>query len=166
MKVRKYDIVIGIDPDIQESGYASYHNKDKRFTVGNMPFPALLDTLKVGKKIADQNGLTMLVCIEASWLERKSNHHGSKNIHTASKIGKNVGANHQTGRLIQEMCLHYGIEVQLVKPFRLVWKNGKISAAEFKKHTGYSKRCNQDARDAGLIAWEMKDTVYTLVKEK
>ena len=73
----------------------------------------------------------------------------------AEKIAKDVGANHETGRKIIEMCEHYGIEVMPHAPLVKCWKgkDRKITHEELASFTGIMGRTNQDARDAGLLAW-------------
>ena len=73
----------------------------------------------------------------------------------AEKIAKDVGANHETGRKIIEMCEHYGIEVLPHIPLVKCWKgkDRKITHEELASFTGIMGRTNQDVRDAALLAW-------------
>ena len=86
---------------------------------------------------------------------KKSNFHDAQG-HRAEKIAKDVGANHETGRKIVEMCRHYGIKVLEHAPLVKCWKgrDGKITHEELVAFTGLmGGRTNQDARDAALLAW-------------
>ena len=147
----KYDVYVGIDPDRQKSGVALLNQKEGMWVmdVRCWPFPELLDWLVAFKSLK-----SVLVVVEAGWMVEKSNYHPYQG-RRAEKIAHDVGANHETGRKIVEMCRHWGIEVREQHPLKKIWrsKDGKITAEEFRQVTGYSKKCNQDARDAGLIAW-------------
>ena len=76
-----------------------------------------------------------------------------------------MGANHETGRKIVEMCEHKEYSVSLVKPLEKRWKGprGKITHAELesvlkgRKLTLNKKRTNQDERDSILIAIHQYD---------
>jgi predicted transcriptional regulator len=74
---------------------------------------------------------------------------------STEKIAKDVGANHQTGRLIIEMCKHRGIEVVEQYPLVKTWTGPKkkITREELKYFTNYQEKNNQEQRDAALIAW-------------
>ena len=89
------------------------------------------------------------VVIEAGWLHKKSNWHGraGQTKSVGEKIAKSVGRNHQVGILLKEYCEIKGIKHTLVKP------KGKVKADYFKKLTGYTKRTNQDQRDAGMLVF-------------
>ena len=119
----------------------------------------MLDFVR-GENIAASEGKYELkVIIEGGWLHSKSNFHGYQGA-TAEKIAKNTGSNHQTGRLIVQMLEHYGIRVEVVWPLKKTWKgpNGKITQGEMEsllKSSGFTeklRRCNQDERDALLLA--------------
>lgn len=149
----KYDMIIGIDPDKDKSGVAVLSfAKGLSLQLTNLTFPKLLDFLQKEKGKAGENGLCVVV--EAGWAVKKSNFHNAQGFR-AQKIAKDVGANHETGRKIVEMCRHYGIEVTERTPLRKCWRgrDGKITAEELEAFTGYGRRSNQDARDAALIAW-------------
>ena len=88
----------------------------------------------------------------------KSNYHYARG-RGGERIAKNVGANHETGRKIVEMLVHWGIEHEVIHPLKKCWKgrDGKITLAELNsllRGMGIREmgRCNQDVRDAVLIA--------------
>ena len=95
-----------------------------------------------------------MVVVEAGWLNKVSNYHTAAG-RRGQRIAKNVGANHQVGKMIVEMAKHYGIEVVEQAPLRKCWKgkNGKITHEELASFTGLMGKTNQDARDAALLAW-------------
>ena len=92
------------------------------------------------------------IYIEAGWLN-KSSWHPSPNRSTASRIGKNIGANHQIGKLIAEKCERLKIPHELVKPTKSKVTDHKL----FCRITGYKgRRSNQEMRDAAMLIWGRK----------
>ena len=147
----KYDAVIGIDPDRYKSGIGVLDVKSRQLDIGNAEFPELIEKLKETRIMIPNS----LVVVEAGWMVKKSNYHDAQG-HRAEKIAKDVGANHETGRKIVEMCKYYGINVIEQHPLPKMWKglDGKITHDELVAVTGLKKKhSNQDARDAGLLAW-------------
>ena len=101
----KYDNIIAIDPDKGKSGVAFLKPTTRQLEVSNLAFPQLMDYLQFCKKTGIDKGETLIVVVEAGWMVRKSNFHEAQG-HRAEKIAKDVGANHETGRKIIEMCKH------------------------------------------------------------
>ena len=104
--MEKGTVIIGIDPDIKESGVGAVFD-DKKFLAYKMNFPALIDYLKA----MNESCKKVKVVIEGGWLN-KSNWHVLNRFMTAVKaaaIGRSTGMNHQTGILIVECCEHYNI---------------------------------------------------------
>lgn len=150
----KYDNIIAIDPDKDKSGVAFLKPKTRQLEVTNLTFPLLLDYLQHAKKKGEETHESLIVVVEAGWMVKKSNFHDAQG-HRAEKIAKDVGANHETGRKVVEMCRHYGIKVLEHAPLRKGWKgkDGKITHEELASFSGIMGRTNQDARDAALLAW-------------
>jgi len=136
-------MIIAIDPDLEKSGFAKLENG--KLELFNFTFFELQDYFK------DYRYQIEIIIIEAGWLNKKSNWHGAANKSIASRIGKNVGENHATGKLLAQMCEHMGLPYVLVKPTRT-----KLNAEEFKLLTGYEGRTNQETRDAGCLAFAKK----------
>ncbi|EJX03632.1 hypothetical protein EVA_08271 [gut metagenome] len=154
----KTDIVIGIDPDVDKSGFAVL-KKDIPILldIKTLTFPDLLDELQRQKEFAQANARNMVVLVEAGWLNKANWHlYTSDTKQSAAAKGNAAGRNHEVGRKIIEMCEHYGINVEEIKPLPKVWKgkDRKITHEELASFTGYTKRTNQEGRDAALIAWE------------
>ncbi len=152
----KYDTIIAIDPDVAKSGVAELSPKHRLLEVTNLTFPQLLDYLQSRKKLSEMEHTSLVVVVEAGWLNQSNwhlNHKDSKAV--AAAKGNSTGRNHETGRKIVEMCNHYGIEVVEQRPLKKCWrgKDGKITHEELSSFTGLSGRTNQDARDAALLAW-------------
>ena len=153
----KYNYIIGIDPDVNESGVTELHVKSKCLNVTTLSFPLLVDYLKIIKEeIIDRQKESIIVVIEAGW-KNESNWHVTRSTPAAAaKIGQNTGRNHEVARKIAEMAKHIGLDVDEIKPLRKCWKgkDGKITQEELSKIVGgLDKRLNQDARDSCLIAW-------------
>jgi hypothetical protein len=136
------NLIIGIDPDLEKSGVATM--EVKKLELSCMAFPDLMDYLITFKPNIKK------IVIEAGWLNKKSNWHGAKSVELAARIGKNVGENHATGKLIAQMCESMGFVVELVKP-----TSAKVNADYFKRITDYVGRTNQEVRDAAMLVWGM-----------
>lgn len=150
----KYDVIIGIDPDVEKSGVAFLEVQSRKLEVSSLRFPDLLSYLRFCK--AKSGGTAFAVVIEAGWLNRSNWHFSPRDSRAkCAEIGRAAGRNHQTGILIAEMCEAMGIKYHLQKPLTKVWKgrDGKITHAELSAFTGIMGRTNQDGRDAALLAW-------------
>ena len=150
----KYDNIIGIDPDCDKSGVAWLHVPDRKLEIDNLTFPELISYLQYCKAVSEKTKESYIVVVEAGWLNAKSCFHRCFG-KAAEKVAKNVGANHETGRKIVEMCKYYDINVTIQKPLVKTWKgrDGKITHEELEYFTGIMGRTNQDGRDAALLAW-------------
>jgi hypothetical protein len=146
--------IIAIDPDVTKSGVAVLDVTSKNLSTYAMSFPILIDFIY---SFPDKESIRFAV--EAGWLNRKSNFHGYYG-NRGERIAKDVGANHETGKKIVEMCEHKGYFISLVKPLEKRWKGprGKITHSELesvlkrRKIALNKKRTNQDERDSILIA--------------
>jgi hypothetical protein len=150
----KYDTIIAIDPDVDKSGVAELSPLHRLLEVTSLSFPQLIDYLQTRKELSETAKTSLLVVVEAGWLNAISNYHTAAG-RRGQRIAKNVGANHQVGKMIVEMCEHNAIPVTTVKPLKKMWKgkDGKITQAEITSFTGITGRNNQEERDAALIAW-------------
>lgn len=155
--MKKYDVVIGIDPDVDKSGVAYVMVEARIIEVVSLTFADLLDYLRETRDTLTKEGRFFVVVVEAGWLN-KAHWHVSKGGSAArsAAIGNHTGRNHEVGRKIVEMCRHYGIEVVEQPPLRKMWKgkDGKITHEELQIFTGITGKTNQEARDAALLAWE------------
>lgn len=145
--------IVGIDPDKDKSGYAEAID-GKIVTLECYSFFELLGVLMT--EPIDK------VYIEAGWLNNHSESakkaayraaqqaKGNKiqtAISVASKAGKDIGANAETGRKIAEMCEHLNIEYELIRPTQSKIKDYKV----FNQITGWKGRSNQEKRDAAML---------------
>lgn len=145
---KKGEYVIGIDPDREKSGFATFSLKTKTLEVHAYSFFQLFDIIRAASDIIS------LIRIEAGWLNKKSNFHNrpGQSKEVGEKIANSVGANAETGRKIIEMCEYLKIPYEIVKPLGTKC----IDSTQFKKITGYTKRTNQDQRDAAMLVWDYK----------
>lgn len=148
----KYDIIIGIDPDINKSGVCVLTPNSRSITLDNLAFPALIEFLQKMKSKYDK--VNMIVIVEAGWMNEKSCFHKAQG-KGGERIAKFVGRNQQTGILLLEMCRYYEIDTEEIKPLTKHWsgKDGKITHKEISYFTGLKKQSNQETRDALLLAW-------------
>lgn len=152
-----FDIVIGIDPDCEKSGMGIVLTDTKQVQVKCMPFPELIDEVSRLYHGYRKMGKTAAAVVEAGWMHKSNWHLKRKdNQAIAAKIGNATGRNHETGRKIVEMLRYKGVEVDTILPLRKCWrgKDGKITSEELSYIIGSKlPRCNQDGRDAVLLAW-------------
>ena len=158
------DYVIGIDPDAEQSGIALLVRQTGALTLQTLPFPELLDYIKLlsdRAKMIEKKSLCVVV--EAGWMNDTANFHGYHHDNRGEKIARDVGRNNETGRKIAEMCRHWAIPTAEVPPLPLrigkfnLWSGprGKITHDEFCTLTGCRQgRTNQEERDAALLAWD------------
>lgn len=158
--MRKYDIVIGIDPDTKKSGYAVINTKSGCVqSATDWELAKLFGILSAEKTSCQELGLSMVVVVEAAYLGSHHNWHLSGRYVSpamAATIGYYTGCNHETGRAIIEFCRFIGIDVVSQLPLRKCWKgkDKKITHEELVAITKWDKkRSNQEIRDAILIAW-------------
>lgn len=152
----KYTTIIAIDPDTEKSGVSTLDLDGMEVYAEAMPFPELIDMLR------DVSLWTSpcKVIVEGGWLVSAHWHlKTGDNKKTAAAKGNSAGRNHETGRKIVEMLAYWGIEHEVIRPLKKCWKgrDGKITLAELNsllRGMGIKEmgRCNQDVRDAVLIA--------------
>jgi len=140
--MKKPKIHIGIDPDVELSGVAVWDSERKDMDIYKLEFWQSISEI-------ESYLIPVHVYIEAGWLIKKSNWH-NKSVQSkvvGEKIAKNVGANHQVGKLFYSYCIKKRIPVTLVKP------KGKINNEIFKKITGWKRSSNQEMRDAAMLVY-------------
>jgi len=141
-------IFIGIDPDVEKSGFAVWDSEKRELVeVRTYCFFELVERLKDFVLF----GCEIRLVIEAGWLIKKSNFHGRKgqSKSVGEKIAKAVGANHQIGKLLVEWCAFNGVLYKEIKP------QGKLSAIEFKRVTGWDGRTNSEQRDSAMLVFSL-----------
>lgn len=160
LRNNKPTIVVAIDPDVEKNGVATVWPDIREFKAETMTFARLLDYLLENLNRYEAEGKTWKVYIEAGWLNQSNWHldwRDSKE--RAAAKGRSAGRNEQVSRLLGEMCEHWGVPYEFVKPLKKIWRgpNRKITAEELEKVTGHKIRTNQEGRDAALLAWTRAD---------
>lgn len=149
------NLYIGIDPDVEESGFAIWNKTEKQFEVITaLPLGKLLDAI-----ITKRAGIALVV-VEAGWLNTGNRHLYRKKITKpvkdplafAAKTGENTGRNHQRGMDIVELLEWLEIPYKLQQPSsRNIWKD---SEPNFKKITGV-RGGNPEKRDAAMLVFQI-----------
>lgn len=137
-------MIIGIDPDLIKSGVAIWHKDTKQLEMTTLSFVDTLKFIRLNAQVIKK------VFVEAGWLNEKSSWHAADNMKVAASIGKKVGENHATGKLLIECIKAEGVEVVAVRP-----TTTKLNAVQFEKLTKYKGRTNQEVRDAAMLVWGM-----------
>lgn len=157
-----YDIIVGIDPDVDKSGYAVLKCGERKVTtIEALGFFQLQSYLTALADRARNLGVSLVVVVEASWMIQANwhvNQYDRRN--RAAAKGYDVGRNHQVGKLIVEMCKVNGIPFVEHIPLRKCWsgKDRKITHEELIQFCPVDKkRTNQEERDAALLAWCFAD---------
>ena len=139
-------LYIGIDPDVDKSGFAVWHKPMQKFSsIETLTLPEMLD------KLHSLRDNIALVVVEAGFLN-KGNRHTFKgqSVAAAAKTGDNVGRNHQRGMDIVEILEWMRIPYRLQKPSsKNSWKNDEKI---FQKMTGV-KGGNPEKRDAAMLVY-------------
>lgn len=152
----RYDIILAIDPDVEQSGVARLDVTQRKSWAETLPFPMLIEYIR--QVYRTNLGKSIAVVVEASWHKTHNWHLNRRDtLGIAAKKGYDEGRNHEAGRKIIEMLNYYGIEVIEKEPLRKIWKgpDGKITHTEITAITGWEKkRSNQEERDAMLLAWD------------
>lgn len=149
---KRPSVIVGVDPDVDGSGVGVVDLVQKKVSKDILRLPELVEYLR---SISD-----VKVFIEAGWMNRSNFHLKNKGQYHASKIGENVGRNHEVSRIIGEFCEHYNVPYEHVRPLAKRWKgkDGKITHEELMSIIDGSGlqmdkcRTNQETRDALLIA--------------
>ncbi len=155
--MKKYDVVIGIDPDSDKNGVAFIEVATRKLEVSSLNFWQLYSYLYFLKEKSVKLNKTVLIVVEHSNFTAHNWHiKGGNNKAVASRMGYDVGRCHRTGELIEQMCEQLALEYRPQAPLTKVWKGSdrKVTHEEIVSLTGLiSKRTNQEERDAILLAW-------------
>ena len=156
----KTNRIIAIDPDVDKSGVAELLISTRSIEAAALSFADLVDYLQHVKANFADKGESVVVIVEAGWMNASNWHTGKvRSIAAAAKTGQNTGRNHEVARKIAEMSRHYGLETMEVKPLRKRWKgkDGKIThdeLCELMEASGIppvTGRTNQEIRDSILL---------------
>lgn len=140
-------VFVGVDPDVDKSGYCLVDDKFKIEKITTLDLMDLIVELTALQATIDGS---VIVFVEAGWKNKTNFHVGAMdNAWKSAKIGSHVGANHEIGRQIIKFCEKAGIECHAITP-----RGHKMSALDFKRISGWTKRTNQEMRDAYKIILE------------
>ena len=143
----KPNIYIGIDSDVTASGVCVWNSELQ--TIMSLETRSFWSLYSLLYECSQRESADVLVVIDAGWLNRSNFHaRAYENQRVNAQIGERTGANHEVGKKIAEMCEYLGLPYQLHKP-----TNGKVKAGYFKFLTGYTKRTNQEERDAAMLVF-------------
>lgn len=141
--------IIGIDPDVDKSGFAVWLPETQRF---EMIETATL--YQIMEYFSVHNEHIMGVVVEAGWLNRPVFHTGATSRAAIAKTGLNVGRNQQRGMDIVELVEWIGLPCRIVRPLpNNSWKN---SEENFRAMTGV-KGGNPEKRDAAMLVFGLKE---------
>lgn len=140
--------IIGIDPDIDNSGVAVFDDAKRRIVFADaMPLPDLILFL-----VKDTQSIK-LVRIEAGWLNKRKNYkridkpyYSLREVQASEARAYHTGRNHEIGMQIEAFCKYHKIKYQLIKPSTKKW-----DATTCKKITQIATK-NQDVIDAIRLA--------------
>lgn len=119
--MKRPDIIIGIDPDVESSGIAALNCNTRSVKIGRKKFPELIESLKDLSDSCKEKGIPLLVVVEASWLISHNWHAGTiKGTRAIAKTGYNVGKNLQVGILIVEYCKSIGLDIKEQMPLKML----------------------------------------------
>lgn len=161
MKQKRYDIIVGIDPDVDRSGVCVLSTSNRMIAVSSQRLPDLVRFVTELSETAQGQGCSFLVVVEAGWRNSKSCFHFARG-KGVERIAKNVGANHQVGKNIIELLIANGVEVQEQVPLsKRFWGGNKVSHAQLSQFVDtLPSQTNQEQRDAILIAWHIAGFEY------
>lgn len=134
----KYDVIIGIDPDVDRSGYALFWTEGKNLILQQYPLWDVFNCL-----FEDAEIWNVFVRLEAGHAVKKTWQR-----RTAGAI-KDVGRNNEIGSQIEKFLKEHNIPYELVPPFG----GSKVNHDLFCKITGWDKKkkTNPETRVAGLL---------------
>lgn len=139
-------MIIGIDPDLIKSGVGIVFDGNL-VELKNLSFVELIDFVVEQSKIFE-----LIVHLED--VESTKTTFKRKNVSVAGmkKIAQNVGQVKGVCRIIHESLVSKGVRVKMVKPLKGYSKRAKKDTDFFKQLTGWTKRSNEDNRDAACLA--------------
>lgn len=158
---QKADVIVGIDPDIENSGVCIIKPKEKSICISSASITELMYILKGMEVDSKEKGEKIRIFVEAGW-KNESNWHINPSFakKVCVEIGRRTGLNHATAKIIADIARSFfNLDVIEIRPLQKCWKgkDGKITHDELNqqlKMYGFEplKRTNQDIRDSVLLA--------------
>jgi hypothetical protein len=139
--MKKYNWIVGIDPDIKKPGIAIFNTNTNRFVdVKSLYFEELFKELNQIRVTGSYIVILEFSQSYASW-------HGAN-----QKTLINIGVGRGAGVIINDFLTRNNFEFTVVKPDG--YSKYYIDEKDFKLHTSYEKKTNSDARAAAAIVWK------------
>lgn len=138
-------MIIGIDPDLVKSGVGIVID-GKLTELKNLAFVDLIEFVVEKSKASDL--IVHLENVEAD----KTTYPRKVSPAVMKKIAQDVGKVKAVCRLIHECLVKNGVRVKLIKPLKGYIKRAKGDGEFFNQLTGWTKRSNEDNRDAACLA--------------
>jgi len=137
----KEKLFIGIDPDVDKSGFALWLPEFKELMLNQYSLFDLFNELLGYHKNYD-----LTVVLEAGHKVKKTWHKGGNG------MAKRVGANNEIGRQIEKFLTDNKISFELVMPKGY----SSYTHKDFCKITGYKGQTNSEKRVSGLLVYGRK----------
>lgn len=140
--------LVAIDPDLNKSGLAAWNTKTREWMIAKT-----VSIENILSELASLPPTETTVYVEAGWLIKKANLRAG-NYREAQAKARNVGENHETGKLIIKLLKAAGYVVTEFKPLKKgIFKSLEGSWTQHgrdyvQKESGLSHRMNDDVRDA------------------
>ena len=145
---------IGLDPG-KSTGYAVWDSEKKEFlTIETLTFwkaVSEVESLNNYRMIETGGKEWVSVVIEDPAQNKPTFFRPGTTQRQMQKISQNVGANKEHGRLLIERFESLGLQVKRVRPSNKT--QTKLTAATFKRITGYSGRTSGHGRDAAMLVF-------------
>ena len=140
--MNKFNTVVGIDPDTERHGVATYVD-------GKLHSLMKLNTIELIEKFRFYNDAVF--SIENTLVNKFIyNRNKTRNAKVDQKIMLNVGRCQQAQIELMRQLEYYGMPYVLNAPQKGNWANNED---QFKKVTGWSKRSNKDTRSAAYFGY-------------
>lgn len=147
--------ILAIDPDVERSGFALLDCKER-----SMVYCAALTFAEAIRYfdflVAGADYRPLRVVIEDSDISTNWHYSTRDRAGVIAAKGRSVGMCHATTRHLREYAEYCGLKVEMQRPLKKCWKgrDGKITQMEIVRFiAGLPTRCNQEQRDAALLAW-------------
>lgn len=163
-----HNLIIGIDPDTEASGWACIDLEDRTILLETNPLHAILDLLSEFRTEINQGYLdieyTYRFVVEDIWSTAHNWHTSPRDSHrVVAKKGYHLGRCSMIGEVIRDAISRKGFPLICQPPLAKIWRgtDRKITHEEFvevcKRHRltidkRHLNRTNQEERDAGLLA--------------
>ena len=140
--IKQKDLVIGIDPDLEKSGIAITGHQ-RILTLIALPFSQVV-------ALIESYPDAVFVVEDVEYNKPVFNRHLP--VRANLKVAQNVGMVKAVARLIINTLTEKDRRFVKVPPLRGRFKQAKKDRAYFNRLTGWEAVCNEDMRDAALLA--------------